>query len=330
MNANPSWRAVALCAALTLLAPASAWAQSGEVDAAPSEVRLLENYSPFDLTMTSVAAAGTIFILAGGGEHVFGSPHPGMGPPTEQSVDWRFTHWANPTPDPTRQWLGGVPDYGGYAMPALAMGFYATGALGHAANDGFFLRDQKHEAVAFAGALGWTMLTVNTLKFMVGRTRPLAVRGDVDAEAFGVHEGELNLSFPSGHSASAAVTSTFLFLDLSDYLVHEVFADSHPALRHGVGWALPLAGAAGLTWTVMYSRIKDQRHWLSDTLTGALIGSGFATIFYVMHFDDTGQPRRRRQLAEDTASDASALITSSYLAPMPGAGPMGLSYGFQF
>ena len=54
---------------------------------------------------------------------------------------------------------------------------------------------------------------------------------------------------------------------------------------------MPMVVASGLTWTVMYSRIKDQQHWLSDTLTGALIGSAFATLFYTLHFDELGQPR---------------------------------------
>ena len=43
-----------------------------------------------------------------------------------------------------------------------------------------------------------------------------------------------------------------------------------PYTRYIYGRFLPYATATALSSLVMYSRIKDQRHWLSDVLTGAL------------------------------------------------------------
>ncbi len=192
------------------------------------------------------------------------------------------------------------------------------------------MTSKSHELLAFTEAFAWTMIVTNSLKLIVGRARPFTVREDIDTEAVGEPEKEYFLSFPSGHSASAAATSTFLALDLSDHLVHHTLKDSHPALRYGVGYGAPLLGAVGVSWTVMYSRIKDQRHWLSDTLTGAMIGAGFSSLFYVMHFDRQGQPRKRHELDEEVASQDDAIIQESYMAPVATpSGPM-LSYGFVF
>ena len=79
-------------------------------------------------------------------------------------------------------------------------------------------------------------------------------------------ESEQLLSFPSGHSTAIAATSFFLAADLSDHLVSGPLKAKGPVTRALVGRVLPYVSAAGLSWLVMYSRIKDQRHWLSDTL----------------------------------------------------------------
>ena len=305
-----------LVACSILCSSASALAQQEQED-----VPVLENFSPFELATTGVAVAGMGFFLFAA-DDVLPAPTPSMGAPEPGSVDWRFTHWANPEPTPD-QWLGGVPDYGGYAAPALTIAFYATGAIGNAVSDDFFFPDTAHEAIAFTEALAWTMVTVNSLKYIAGRRRPLTVRSDVDAESFGVDEADYNLSFPSGHSASAAVTSTFLALDLGDYLIKGPLGNAPDALKFTVGRVIPLVAAGGFTWTVMYSRIKDQRHWLSDTLTGAFIGSAFATAFYVMHFDEDGDPRRRHAPASGPAS----AIVAPAVTP---DGGFQLSYGFMF
>ena len=329
----------ALCAlTLCVVSPLPASAQLQPAPAAPSEpaqgASLSENFSPWELSTIGASTLSAIYLVTLG-ERTFGSPTPSLGAPDPQSLDARFTRWANPVPDPARQWLGGVPDTAGYVAPFAALGFYAVGSASRALNDDSFLGEKSHQMVAFTEAFAWTMVITNALKLSVGRARPFTIREGLDTEGFGEPEKEYFLSFPSGHSASAAATSTFLALDLSRHLVSETFAESHPALRYGVGYALPAVGAAAFSSVVMYSRIKDQRHWLSDTITGAMIGAGCSTLFYIMHFDERGDPRRRREVDApdsvlDTDEPLEPMTSESYM--MPSASPSGamLTYGFAF
>ncbi len=319
-----------LVAILVCLSPSFAAAQQRE-EVPP----LTENFSPAELTLTGLVVAASLPLTFAGPE-IFGDPIPSMGPPDPRSIDWRYSEHVTPEGsfDPDSQWLGGVPDYAGYVLPAAAFAYYATGTIGAGISDDFFLRDQKHELLAFTEAFSWTMVVVNGLKLIVGRRRPFAVRPDINPDAVGESESERFLSFPSGHSASAAVTSFFIFHDLSDHLFAHTFADAHPVVRWTVGRGVPLVGAAGLTWMVMYSRMRDQRHWLSDTLVGAGIGLAFSSFFYTLHFDDEGNPRRRHV---DEESDTAGSALQHNIHPMVGlraaqqqSAPVGLTYRLVF
>ena len=85
------------------LSPSQAFAQ----DTAPppeqpaGDVKVLENYSPFELTTAGIGTVGAL-ILIGKGSDIFGHPEPSMGPPSPESFDWRVTHWVNPDPDPEK------------------------------------------------------------------------------------------------------------------------------------------------------------------------------------------------------------------------------------
>jgi membrane-associated phospholipid phosphatase len=255
---------------------------------------IAENYSPLELTVFGIVSAGAMTLMLGGDE-IVGAPSPSMGPPSRDSADWRFSEWANPNPDPTTQWLGGAPNIGGYGLPVITLAFYGAGALGSAFSSDFFIGDTSHELIAFGESLAWSMLIVNGIKFGVGRERPFVAKARTGTSAprdqWDIPEKEDNISFPSAHAAAAAVTMTFLTLDLSDHLYHYTLRAQPNAVRWGVGRLLPALAGASVTWTVMYSRIKDQQHWLSDTVVGTLIGTTFATIFYTMHFDKNGDAK---------------------------------------
>ena len=86
-----------------------------------------------------------------------------------------------------------------------------------------------------------------TLKFVVGRARP-----DSGLGAFHFDPFSQAISWPSGHSTIA--------WGLMSSLANEVRS---PALKVGF-YGL----AAGTAW----SRVNDNRHWLSDVVAGSLIG----------------------------------------------------------
>ena len=278
-----------ICACLSLkTAPAEGAPElSGPSEPSPP---LSRTFSAGELTLSGLSAVG-LLTLSLFGEEWIGPAAPGMGPPSEGSTDLRVSRWSAPRFDPSAQWLGGAPDLMGYAAPALAITYYAGGvALSQLAGVG---AARPHEAIAFSQGLSWAMFGTTLLKHLIGRERPYVVRaqrGEFPLDLVEMSASERLLSFPSGHSTAIAATSFFVAADLSDALVTGPLRGAHPVSRALVGRALPYVGAALASWLVMYSRIRDQRHWLSDTLTGATLGALSALLSYHMHFDARGEP----------------------------------------
>ncbi len=86
-------------------------------------------------------------------------------------------------------------------------------------------------------AISYTAIVTHTLKATVRRKRP---------------DGSDNFSFPSGHSSDAFATATVLAYQYG--------------WKAGV-WTYPVAGFVAL------SRISDNKHWLSDVVSGAFLGA---------------------------------------------------------
>jgi len=106
------------------------------------------------------------------------------------------------------------------------------------------------EAAAFAGASSYV------LKFATRRQRP---NETIDSDRWFKGGG----SFPSTHAAVAfAVATSFAERD-----------SDHPVLRRVFAYGLASATA--------YIRVKDNQHWLSDTVAGTAIG--ISTGLYVNH-----------------------------------------------
>jgi membrane-associated phospholipid phosphatase len=101
-----------------------------------------------------------------------------------------------------------------------------------------------------AGALAVAGGVTNGLKMVAGRGRPDNPFLDEDPDDFGLFSG--HASWPSGHTSMAFAFATALGDEL-----HQ------PVARYGL-----LAVATAVGW----SRINDNRHWLSDVATGAIIG----------------------------------------------------------
>jgi membrane-associated phospholipid phosphatase len=101
-----------------------------------------------------------------------------------------------------------------------------------------------------AGALAVAGVVSNGLKVVAGRGRPDNPFQDEDPDDFGLFSG--HASWPSGHTSMAFAFATALGDEL-----HQ------PVARYGL-----LAAATAVGW----SRINDNRHWLSDVASGAVIG----------------------------------------------------------
>jgi membrane-associated phospholipid phosphatase len=100
------------------------------------------------------------------------------------------------------------------------------------------------ESVIYSG------LTVGILKFSLSRGRPY--ENDGPGDFFDYTLKEEDVSFPSGHAATAFAVSTVLARKIDN-----VYA------------TIGLYSLAGLT---AYQRIYDNKHWFSDVVVGAALG----------------------------------------------------------
>lgn len=122
-------------------------------------------------------------------------------------------------------------------------GLYLTGAL------------MKNQGIASTGrmvveSVVYTGLVVGLLKFTFSRARPYENDGPRDFFDFSLKEEDI--SFPSGHTATAFAISTVLSRKIDN-----TFA------------TIGLYGLAGLT---AYERMYNNKHWFSDVLVGAALG----------------------------------------------------------
>jgi membrane-associated phospholipid phosphatase len=124
-------------------------------------------------------------------------------------------------------------------------------------------------------------LTISTAQLFVGPLKALVARARPD-DALIVTSG---LSFPSGHTVTAAAFSFGLLVALT------------PLSRTRVVWYV-----VALAWTVCMglSRTIVGAHWLSDTIGGALYGCGLALLWsgvvglVVIRWYATAQPPATR------------------------------------
>ena len=99
-------------------------------------------------------------------------------------------------------------------------------------------------------------------------------------------------SFPSGHAAYAGATAVAL-----------VLLYTRPGSHRLIWWSVAALATAGMAW----SRTYLQLHWLSDVVSGALLGIGVTLLSFAL-----------TQLIPQDASDKPR--TGSKLPPTPQAG----------
>jgi membrane-associated phospholipid phosphatase len=243
-------------------------------------VPVAENFS--DAELIGLFALATATLTAG----IFQRPitearDPLFGGPP--SFDRRVSEELYRGPD-AGPFLRRVPDIGGgIVAPALTLGAY--GLDGFAAHFGRPIggRHADHELLALVEAYVVTLSLTQAAKLSIGRVRPeyeLGRRQDTGDDP------ERTLSFWSGHSASSFCLAAFVSRDVGDWLTR----GGHGPVTARVLPSLLFYGAAGL---VAYSRLVDQKHYLSDVTVGTLVGAAGGNLIYALHFDGEGRPRRR-------------------------------------
>jgi len=146
---------------------------------------------------------------------------------------------------------------------------YLAAGMGGTYLAGLAASDRKLRETALLGLESWFIAALFTdgLKRLTGRERPENTSDNMDWNFFQVSKA--NTSFPSGHATNAFAVAT-------------VFASAYED-----EWAVQ-GGAYGLASLVAWSRVHDNRHWISDVFLGGAIGYGVGKL---IHASD---PFRRR------------------------------------
>ena len=133
---------------------------------------------------------------------------------------------------------------------------FTAGALMLSSGLDHRIENAATDLMLLAETLTLSSLLNQVVKFSVGRARPFTVR---DHHGFYENRPDDNLSFYSGHTnmAFALVVSAGTIAHIRDY-------DAEPYIW-GIG--IPLA------LFVAYGRIAAEKHYFSDVLVGAIIGS---------------------------------------------------------
>lgn len=134
------------------------------------------------------------------------------------------------------------------------------------------LEGGRVEAVAMVEAGLVTTAVTNIFKVFIGRPRPdyvdrMSRQYESDAKREEEH-ADARRSMPSGHSSAA-----FAFAVQTGRWLHRAGCQrGWPRAARIAGYAVPMVIAAGVAWT----RVGDHRHFPSDVLTGAALGTGVA------------------------------------------------------
>jgi len=199
----------------------------------------------------SVTAAGVAFFLPGALGLPRGAPSCA---PCDPATLWQLDRWA-------------VHPVSSGASAASSAGLAAIGgaALVFALHDVSPAQARGNAAVV-ANALGWTAASTEWLKVVVRRKRPVLFTGGATAAAGDPNNQE---SFPSGHTSIAfAAATSYAVLARREHL------------DHGTRNALLLyAGASG----VGALRVAAGKHFPTDVVTGALLGSALGWLVARIH-----------------------------------------------
>ncbi len=259
----------------------------------PQHVPISENYSTTELAWIAVMYPASLVGITLGG-HIFSQPTPSMSAPLPGSFDYRISHGFHGDLTAGKPLFYGIPDKSAYAMAALPALYYGTSSLYLLIKDEnlFAFQDSNihHTTIAFAEAFGWTALLTTGVKFLVGRPRPYV---SLDRPAYGWKPEEENLSFFSGHASLSFAAATFLYLDISNTIARNLSDDYSGFTRFLIANALPATLLYGTSTFIATSRVYDQKHYFSDVLIGAMVGTLTTALVYNSRFDSDGNPHQK-------------------------------------
>ncbi|WP_242589321.1 phosphatase PAP2 family protein [Corallococcus macrosporus] len=185
-------------------------------------------------------------------------------------------------------------------LPLALLGTqYAVGHSSGASRE-YFAQD----ATIMVQSAVFASVANQAVKFAVGRERPFVHVLSDEAKGLTAHPTDNNLSFYSGH------TNLAFSLAVSAGTVASLRGYKHQGLIWGVG--LPLAAGVGLL------RMGADKHYLSDVLTGAVLGTAFGLAV----------PLLLHGRVDDDVHPAATRASSVSLNPMVGSQMVGLSGAF--
>jgi membrane-associated phospholipid phosphatase len=138
---------------------------------------------------------------------------------------------------------------------------YAIGIIGTFYLWGEVFKDRRAkstalDSIAATGIASGVIATAT--KYLIGRSRPTDGKGAYDFQPFSGHD-----SFMSGHTTEAFVLASVI------------------TEHYDAPWVK--VTAYGLAGTVGYARLNNNRHWTSDVLVGAVVGTYVGKT--VVHFN---------------------------------------------
>jgi membrane-associated phospholipid phosphatase len=107
-------------------------------------------------------------------------------------------------------------------------------------------------------------------------------------------------SFPSGHAATGMVVATNLALHIGGHWVWGEAAT--PASRAGGITTMALLMGLGTVPGITRTSAMDGVHHTSDVVIGGLLGVTMGGLFYWLHFDSAGEPRRGHWLTRNRSA----------------------------
>ncbi|MGC9365206.1 MAG: phosphatase PAP2 family protein, partial [Fidelibacterota bacterium] len=130
--------------------------------------------------------------------------------------------------------------------------------------DGWLKLSAYHHSKGLMQTLAFSYLATNITKNIVGRRRPCFTHYPADDRI------DAGKSFPSGHTSISFVIASYSSL----------YALDHFGGENKTGSWIYAVGSHALAAYVGYTRIVDNRHFLSDVIAGGLLGSGVTWLVY--------------------------------------------------